>query len=438
MHLLTQSLLPKLFTAAVSLTLPSTALAEPSGIRKFSFGSDTPPASFTAVPRAAVYSADTGFGFEEDPSSLTQLGKAVVAKESFLFSVAVPEGIYDVTVGLGGVAEPATVSVKAEAARLMLHDVPVAADSVERRTFTVAVKSPRLASGSTLKLKPSQPPLNWDDKLTLEFNGPAPAVAFVEIAPAKDPVTVFIAGDSTVTDQAGSIYSGWGQVIPRFFQPGVAVFNNAQSGDSLRSFRGGLLDQIWERAKPGDYLFIQFGHNDQKDKSEGAGPFTTYKQFLVEYVAKARELHMKPVLVTSMERRRFKNGKAEPTLADYAEAVRQVGKEQNVPVIDLNAASLKLYDALGEKRTERAFVHYAAGTAPDGRPEAMSDNTHFDNYGAHQLARVIATGIHELKLDLAGRLATDFKPFDPSKPDDIDTLAYPRSPAQRVAKPEGN
>lgn len=356
------------------------------------------------------------------------------------FSTPMPEGVYDVTVTLGHPTRPTAVTVKAEARRLMLQDLRVGPGQATTRTFTVAVKRPTLASGRRILLKPSQPAANWDGRLSLEFSGSDPNVAAVTIKPAKDFVNVFLAGDSTVTDQDGPLYTGWGQMLPRFFRAGVAVVNNAQSGDSLQSFRtNGLLDQMWERARPGDFLLIQFGHNDQKDKRAGAGAFTTFKRELEGYVAAARERQLEVVLVTPMERRRFQANTPLPTLADFAEAMRQVGREQNVPVIDLHGASLKLYAALGPEGSKRVFLHYAAGTAPDGRQEPLADDSHFDNYGGYELARIVATGIGEKVPTLRDHLAEDFVPFDPTRPDPIDAVVLPLSlTSPTIGGPEGS
>ena len=206
--------------------------------------------------------------------------------------------------------DPKTASVttlQAEARRLMLHNVALQAGAQETRVFHVAVKRPVLKNGRELRLKPSQSPLSWDDKLTLEWSGAQPAVRALEIEVARPEVTVFLAGDSTVTDQGGAPYVGWGQSLPRFFGSKVAVYNNAQSGETLASFAAaGLLQKIWDNAQPNDYLLIQFGHNDQKDKSPDA--LDKYKANLRKYIADAREHQIIPVLVTPMERRIFKDG----------------------------------------------------------------------------------------------------------------------------------
>jgi lysophospholipase L1-like esterase len=261
--------------------------------------------------------------------------------------------------------------------------------------------------------------LHWDDKLTLEFNGARPCVCAVEITPADDALTVFLAGDSTVTDQPREPWNSWGQMLPRFFKPGVAIANHAESGESLPSFLGAKrLDKILSAIKRGDYLFIQFGHNDQKDKRPNAGAFTTYKTNLLRFVAEARQRGGIPVLVTPMER---KAGVIKDTLGDFPEAVRQAAKEANVPLIDLHAMSKALYAALGPN-LDRAF----------------QDGTHHTNYGSYELAKCIVEGIKANQLGLAKFLADDMPPFDPTHPDAVEAFHLPASPLASPDKPEGN
>ena len=225
--------------------------------------------------------------------------------------------------------------------------------------------------------------------------------------------------------------------LPTFFKPGVAIANHAESGRALYSFRGERrLEKILSTIQPGDYLFIQFGHNDQKDKRDGSGPFTSYKKDLKSYLAAAREKKAHPVLVTPMERRRWKDGKPQQTLTDFAEAVREVGKEQEVPVIDLHAMSLEFYQALGEEGSKKALVHYPPNTFPN-QNSPLKDGTHHSNYGAHQLARCIVQGIRQQIPDLARNLRSPDTTFTPGKPDPAQKIAIPTSPGLGE-KPEGN
>ncbi len=283
------------------------------------------------------------------------------------------------------------------------------------------------------------PAPDWDEHLTFEFDGSSSGIVSLEIKPAPDAITVFIAGDSTVTDQAHEPYCGWGQMLPRFFQRGVAVSNQAESGLALYSFEHQKrLEKILSMMKPGDYFFIQFGHNDQKDKSPGSGPFSGYKSNLKRFVEAAWSRGGIPVLVTPMERRRWNGNEPQPTLADYAEAVRQVGAEDKTPVIDLNAMSLKFYQALGPENSTKAFVHYAASTFP-GQDKALKDDTHHNAYGAYELARCVVEGIKASVPALTAHLVTDTGNFDPAHPDPAEKVNIPRSPISgTVEKPAGN
>lgn len=190
--------------------------------------------------------------------------------------------------------------------------------------------------------------------------------------------------------------------------------------------------------KSGDYLFIEFGHNDQKQKGEGVGPFTTYKRDLKYYISEVRKKGGIPVLVTSMNRRSFDStGKVVNTLGDYPAAVRQTAAEENVALIDLNNMSKTLYEAWGPDKSQSAFVIYPANTFP-GQDKELKDNTHFNPYGAYEIARCIAKGITDNKLGIARCLKKEYLTFDPAHPDDLQKWYWPLSPSQNVTKPDGN
>ena len=190
--------------------------------------------------------------------------------------------------------------------------------------------------------------------------------------------------------------------------------------------------------KPGDCLFIQFGHNDQKDKRKDAGPFTTYKASLKHYIAAVREKGGLPVLVAPMERRRWNRGKMETTLDQYAEAVQQAGAEEKVPVIDLHAMSIALYRALGSEASKKLFVHYPANTFPN-RPDALNDDTHHNAFGGYELARCMVEGIKSQVPELAKHLSDECGSFDPAKPDDAEKIFIPWNVnAGPTVKPDGN
>ena len=204
--------------------------------------SDAPPArvfDFSQLKATDVYTAERGFGFDRGttPSSGTP--------RPFFFSVAVPEGSYRVTVAFGDATKPSETTLRAESRQLLLERLSTAAGQFETRTFIVNIRTPALPpppknapGGSAVLLNPRETGLlRWDQKLTLEFGGAAPRIRSVAIEPAAVPV-VFLAGDSTVTDQPAEPTASWGQMLPRFFKPEVAVANHAESGPIEAFHRG--------------------------------------------------------------------------------------------------------------------------------------------------------------------------------------------------------
>ena len=191
-------------------------------------------------------------------------------------------------------------------------------------------------------------------------------------------------------------------------------------------------------AKPGDYLFIEFTHNDQKPGGNYLEPFTTYKQTLKEWISEARKRSIIPVLVTSMHRRSFDStGHITNTLLDYPEAVRQTGKEEAVAVVDLNAASKTLYEALGPVRSIKAFVHFPANTFPNQSKE-LKDNTHFSTYGAYELAKCVVNGVKQNVPALAKHLKKGLPTFDPAHPAAFEDWKLSASSFVGSVKPDGN
>jgi len=188
----------------------------------------------------------------------------------FYFSVALPEGNYNVTVTFGDAKNETATTVKAELRRLMLEKVETAPARFVSRTFTVNIRTPQIVTGGEVKLKDREKATEmwaWDEKLTLEFNNTRPAVNAIEITRAATLPTLYLLGDSTICDQPLEPYNSWGQMLTRFFKPGLAVSNQAESGESLRSSLGARrLDKVLSTMKAGDYLFIQYGHNDEKEK----------------------------------------------------------------------------------------------------------------------------------------------------------------------------
>ena len=324
--------------------------------RVFCLRDEATRAGDVRLDRQIAYSSKLGYGW---------LQRNVLAVE-------LPEGNYIVSIAFDSPDAAASTTVKAESRRLMLMRQRRAGADVRR--FAVNLRRPEINDDKSVRLNEREMnPLSahWDNLLTLEFLPAVKGVRSVTIEPTTEVTTVYLAGDSTVTDQRSELWAGWGQCLPRFFDPTVAVANHAESGRALFSFQWeNRLDKIMSTIRPGDYVFIQFGHNDQKDKREGAGPLTTYKENLESYISIARGKSANPVLVTPMERRRWSGGQPTETLTEFAKAVRLVGREQNVPVIDLHAMSLQFYASLGEQGSKKAFVHYPAATFP-GQDQAF-------------------------------------------------------------------
>jgi lysophospholipase L1-like esterase len=416
---------------------------------KFDFGTGKVQNGYTQVLPTTTYDPQTGYGFDYGSSVISKsyLGNDalkddfITSDKPFYFSVKLPEGNYNVKVILGEKKGASVTTIKAECRRLMVEKAQTAKGKFTIHEFTVHVKDTIIRSSNSkvhVKLREADY-LHWDDKLTLEFNNTAPKVCAVEITPAQDVTTVFLAGNSTVVDQAKEPWAAWGQMIPAFFKPGkLAIANYAESGETLKAFKEEKrLEKIWSLAKPGDYLFIEFAHNDQKPGDNHLDPFTTYKATLKEWIAEARKRNIIPVLVTSMHRRNFDStGHIVNTLLDYPEAVRQTGKEESVAVIDLNAMSKILYEAWGPEKSIRAFVHYPANSFP-GQTEAIADNTHFSTYGAYQLAKCIVNGIKQTNLPIAKHLIA-VPMFNPADPDPVENWNLPMSSFIEDQKPDGN
>jgi lysophospholipase L1-like esterase len=395
---------------------------------KFDFGPGSVESGYVQVLPTTIYTNELGYGFEPDAvvEAIDRGGDDAIksdfctSNKPFLFSIRLPEGNYRINITFGDKNEKTNTTVKAELRRLMLENIQTASGEFNTSTIIVNTRTPNISTGGNVKLKDREKTTEfaaWDDKLTLEFNGARPCVCAMEITKADDIPTIYLLGDSTVCDQPLEPWNSWGQMLPRFFKPSVAIANHAESGESIRSSLGARrVDKVMSIIKPGDYLFIQFGHNDMKDRSPNA--LETYKSNLKQLVADTRAKGATAVLVTSMER---KAGVNEDTLGDYPETVRQVAKENDVALIDLHAISKVFYKALGEN-IDKAF----------------QDGTHHNNYGSYELAKCVVEGIKQNKLDIAKYIVDDFKGFNPGNPDPVDSFMMPVSPIITIQKPEGN
>jgi lysophospholipase L1-like esterase len=355
-----------------------------------------------------------------------------VERNQRTFSVPLPEGNYRVTLRIGDRNRAADTTVKAEARRLMLRNIRTRAGEVVTRSFVVNVRDATLPAppknapgGDRVRLfdREAGSP-SWDDRLTIEWLGD-PAVASLRIEPVDVP-TLYLVGDSTVTDQRSEPAASWGQMLPALLDDRIAVANHAESGETLKSFLTGLrFDKVLSGMKRGDWLFIQFGHNDQKAQwpQTHADPVHTYPAYLRAYIAESRARGAHPVLVTSPERRTFKGTRIEATLADYVAAAKRVAAEEGVPLIDLNAASTAIYEALGPERAPLAFN--------DGGRDA----THHNNYGAWLLANAVAEGMRGID-ELSTHVASPR--FDPARPPLPEAVAIAPSIAHSTTRPVGD
>ena len=414
-------------------------LLQASPTLKFAFQPGHSGAECIQITGNTNFTRDLGYGVELDGAKDQ---KAAHSIDFLKFSVLLDEGNYDLKVSFGRTDTATDTTLKTENRRVMLAQIEADRGQNVFQSFTVNIRTPALREGGQVKIngRESGPPLiaRWDDKLTLELLGSNGSLQTLEINRNDAAVTVFLAGDSTVTEQLAEPYTGWGQMLPLFFSLGTAISNHAESGLALDSFRSQKrLEKILQTLKPGDYVFIQFGHNDQKERTSGSGPFSTYKERLRDYVRDVLAKKGNPIVVTPMERRRFKHGKTYTTLHDFAEAGRQVAQEERVPIIDLHAMSLELYEALGEEKSRLAFVHYPPGTFP-GQDKKLEDDTHHSAYGALQLAKCVVDGIRKNVPDLAARLRQKIPIYNRRHPDSPEHFGIPASPVQRAVKPAGN
>lgn len=386
------------------------------------------------LDEAPRYSEETGYGYDlvapPDKDS----------KSPFFFSVRVPDGNYKVTVRLGSRKQAGITTVRAESRRLFIESVPTKKKEFIERTFIVNKRNTHIDGNEYVRIKPREKrKLNWDDKLTLEFNGSVPVCESITIEPADTTVTtVFLCGNSTVVDQDNEPWASWGQMIPYFFDTNVCIANYAESGESANTFiAAGRLKKALSQMKKGDYLFMEFGHNDQKQKGPGKGAYYSFMTSLKTFIDEARLRGAHPVLVTPTQRRSFgPDGHIRDTHEDYPEAMRWLAEKENVPLIDLNEMTRTLYEAMGVEPSKRAFVHYPAGSYP-GQTQDFADNTHFNPYGAYEIARCIVEGLKTQVPDLARHLKP-FPTFDPAHPDNPDNFHWDDSPFTEIEKPDGN
>ncbi|GAA4373294.1 rhamnogalacturonan acetylesterase [Hymenobacter koreensis] len=220
-------------------------------------------------------------------------------------------------------------------------------------------------------------------------------------------ITVYLIGDSTMSVKERRAYpeTGWGMPFSAFFDETVTVDNRAQNGRSTRTF---IAENRWQPVadalKPGDYVFIQFGHNDEVPTKRSYTTEADFRANLTRFVTETRAKKATPVLLTPVARRKFDAaGKVEDTHAVYAAIVRRVAQEQQVPLIDLSQTSQALLQQYGVENSKLLFNQLVPGEHPN-YPDGRDDNTHFSELGARKMAQLVLADIRALKLELANRV----------------------------------
>jgi lysophospholipase L1-like esterase len=384
---------------------------------KFDFGpaNSAVAAGFVRVAPTTLYSSSSGFGFEksgvacQDKGGEALTGDFCTMSGEFMFSVKVPQGNYTLTVHLGDPSGTSETTVEVENQRLLFDRVTTASGQLVSKTITVNRREARSIDGSvTMSLKDRELGYyTWDEKLTLRFAGRKPAVAAVELVKKDDAVTWFLCGNSTVVDQMDNGWAAWGQYIPHFFKPGVSIANYAESGLTAGGFLSmRRLTKLLADSKPGDYVAVEFGHNDQKN----AGDVNAYPNNLKTFADQIKAKGCTPVFVTPTAREGDNNPKT--SIGGLAEVMRNQAKNLGVALIDLNQMSIQMMQAYGAADAGKLY----------------KDGTHFTEIGGYELARCVAKGIKELDNTLTPFLSTDRPVFDPAKPDPVNYLTLERDP----------
>ncbi|MGI8384300.1 rhamnogalacturonan acetylesterase [Robertmurraya sp. P23] len=218
-------------------------------------------------------------------------------------------------------------------------------------------------------------------------------------------ITIYIAGDSTASSklQEKRPESGWGEAFQTYFKDHVRVDNRAINGRSTKSFiREGHLENIKKSIKSGDYLLIQFGHNDQKieDTERGTHPYRDYQENLHDFIDVAYSANAYPVLLTPVTRRYFNGDKIDPkSVGDYPEAMLHFAKKHHVPTLDIHKLTCEWMNSIGEEESISYFLHLSPGES-ENYPDGVQDNTHFNDKGARAVAHLIVETIKKSDLPL--------------------------------------
>lgn len=381
-----------------------------------------------------IYPGTNGYGYDILPAPEKN------SNTPYYFSVNVPDGNYRVTITIGDNKKNGITTVRGESRRLFLNNVTTKKNEFKTFSFIINKRNTQINEEEFVNIKDREKnKLNWDNKLTFEFNGEKPCVSSLKIEKIDNVTTIFLAGNSTVVDQDNEPWASWGQMITYFFDDNICIANYAESGERTDTFiKAKRLKKALSEMKAGDYMFIEFGHNDQKLKGPGCGAYYSFAMYLKTFVDEIRAKGGIPIFVTPTQRRSFdNNGHIKDTHEDYPDAMRWVAEKENIPVIELNKLTRTLYEAMGVEESKKLFVHYPAGSYP-GQTTALADNTHFNPFGAYEIAKCVIEEIKRLNLPFVKNIRKDYITFDPSSPDNPSDFLWNDSPFTEIEKPDGN
>ncbi len=404
-------------SAAVS-SLPATPAEFPtSGSLTFDFGSGAVAANAVGIGAGTAYTAESRAGFVNPAAvAATDRGGSDALRSDFAtvgdteFVVDVPNADYTVDVIAGDAAGATDISITAEQMAKVQQTAKAAGQYLEM-SFDIAVV---------------------DGQLNLDFGGTAAninALVLTQKSPrqAGAKPTVWVTGDSTVQSYTSDYapQAGWGQMIDRYLSDGVVVENKAIGGRSSKNFISqGRLDEVLRGIRPGDYLFVQFGHNDNsKGVDDRYAAPADYAEYLRTYVDGAVQRGATPILVTPVSRRSFnaETGAFNVSFPEYVAAASELARDTGTGLVDLSASSLAYLDSIGPEAALSVFLHVPAGVYPS-RPSGTADDTHFQEYGAIQMARLVAADVAKLDIPLAAQVVEAEAPAE-----------VPAAPANLVA-----
>ena len=400
-----------LFAGVVSGNGIMASAAEDTAVYKFDFGDGPLKSGYTQVQSTTAYSESVKYGFSEvskvssgSTTDTDSLKADYLISEGTTFNVDLQPGDYKVNVIFGDTASATTVDVGVErqfgkdyngADTYLLNMIKISASQAAageflERSFTVSL---------------------IDSQLNLDFIGTAAKINGLEIYKLPERAagtvpTVYLASDSTVQtyDSYWKPQAGWGQMINKFFTDDVKIDNRAIGGRSSRSFISeGRLDVILSEIKPGDYLLLQWGHNDATyTRPERYVSEADFPAYIKMYVDGVRQRGATPVLVTPVARRSFDTatGIFNISFGGYRQKMMELSQSMKVPLIDLGLKSKLFLDNFGAEGSKSIFLHVPAGIY-GAFPNGSADDTHYQEFGAIQMARLVSEGVKELNLGIA-------------------------------------